>query len=206
MEELLTLKDLLVQGDFQGALMIVEELTEMSRNDIIKTIRSYAVILLLHLIKQQAENRTTRSWDVSIRNSVREIQRENKRRQAGGYYLTPEELWETLVEAYLNAIDQASLEVEEEAGEQGAGSKGDSSDGDSTAPERKPLVRSGGRKNMFRSAPRQGAGVISPRSLPPAPCLFVEEGRYEPEELEKLVNQEEILNRALGLILPGESS
>jgi hypothetical protein len=144
MEELLTLKDLLVQGDVQGALMIVEELTEMSRNDIIKTIRSYAVILLLHLIKQQAENRTTRSWDVSIRNSVREIQRENKRRKAGGYYLTPEELWETLVEAYLNAIDQASLEVEE--------------------------------------------------------------GRYEPEELEKLVNQEEILNRALGLILPGESS
>ncbi|MBW4475519.1 MAG: DUF29 domain-containing protein [Tolypothrix brevis GSE-NOS-MK-07-07A] len=137
MEELLTLKDLLVQGDVQGALMIVEELTEMSRNDIIKTIRSYAVILLLHLIKQQAENRTTRSWDVSIRNSVREIQRENKRRKAGGYYLTPEELWETLVEAYLNAIDQASLEVEE--------------------------------------------------------------GRYEPEELEKLVNQEEILNRALGL-------
>ncbi|MCV3212436.1 DUF29 domain-containing protein [Plectonema radiosum NIES-515] len=144
MEELLTLKDLLVQGDVQGALMIVEELTEMSRNDIIKTIRSYAVILLLHLIKQQAENRTTRSWEVSIRNSVREIQRENKRRKAGGYYLTPEELWETLVEAYLNAIDQASLEVEE--------------------------------------------------------------GRYEPEELEKLVNREKILNRALGLILPGESS
>jgi Domain of unknown function DUF29 len=144
MEELLTLKDLLVQGDVQSALMIVEELTEMSRNDIIKTIRSYAVILLLHLIKQEAENCTTRSWDVSIRNSVREIQRENKRRKAGGYYLTPEELWETLVEAYLNAIDQASLEVEE--------------------------------------------------------------GRYEPEELEKLVNREKILNRALGLILPGESS
>ncbi|MHC5773449.1 DUF29 family protein [Nostoc sp.] len=144
MEELLSLKDLLVKGDVQGALIIVEELTEMSRNDIIKTIRSYAVILLLHLIKQQAENRTTRSWEVSIRNSVREIQRENKRRQAGGYYLTPEELLEILAEAYLNAIDQATLEVEE--------------------------------------------------------------GRYEPEELEKLVNREEIINRALTLILPGESS
>ncbi|MBN3896493.1 MAG: DUF29 family protein [Nostoc sp. NOS(2021)] len=144
MEELLSLKDLLVKGDVQGALIIVEELTEMSRNDIIKTIRSYAVILLLHLIKQQAENRTTRSWEVSIRNSVREIQRENKRRQAGGYYLTPEELLEILAEAHLNAIDEASLEVEE--------------------------------------------------------------GRYELEELEKLVNREEIINRALTLILPGESS
>jgi hypothetical protein len=68
MEELLTLKDLLLQGDIPAALMIVEELEEMSRNDIIKTIRSYAVILLLHLIKQQAENRTTRFWEVSIRN------------------------------------------------------------------------------------------------------------------------------------------
>jgi hypothetical protein len=144
MEELLTLKDLLVKGDVQGGLIIVEELEEMSRNDIIKTIRSYGVILLLHLIKQQAENRTTRSWEVSIRNSVREIQREHKPRKAGGYYLTPEELLEILAEAYLNAIDEASLEVEE--------------------------------------------------------------GRYEAQELEKLVNKEEIINRALALILPGESS
>ncbi|WP_317109026.1 DUF29 family protein [Chroococcidiopsis sp. SAG 2025] len=113
MEELLELKDLLLKGDVPAALKIVEELEEMSRKDIIKTIRSYAVILLLHLIKQQAENRTTRFWEVSIRNSVREIQRENKRRKAGGYYLTPEELLETLAEAYLNAIDEASLEVAE---------------------------------------------------------------------------------------------
>ncbi|MGV0107823.1 DUF29 family protein [Nostoc sp. DSM 114167] len=144
MEELLTLKDLLVKGDVQGALIIVEELEEMSRNDIIKTIRSDAVILLLHLIKQQAENRTTRSWEVSIRNSVREIQRENKQPKAGDYYLTPEELLEILAEAYLNAIDEASLEVEE--------------------------------------------------------------GRYEVQELEKLVNQKQIINRALALILPGESN
>ena len=144
MEELLTLKDLLIKGDVIGALVIVEELAEMSRNDIIKTIRSYAVIVLLHLIKQNVEHRSTRSWEVSIRNSVREIQRENKRRKAGGYYLTRSELWETLEEAYLNAIDQASLEVEE--------------------------------------------------------------GRYQPEELEKLVNREEIIHFALDLILPGESS
>ena len=105
MEEILNLKNLLLQGDFQGALTIVEELEEMSRNDIIKTIRGYAIILLIHLIKQQAENRSTRSWEVSIRNSVREIQRENKRRKSGGYYLTQEELLET--------FDEASLEVKE---------------------------------------------------------------------------------------------
>lgn len=113
MEELFELKRLLINGDTQSAIAIVEELEEMGKKGIIKIIRSYAIILLIHLIKQQVENRTTRSWDVSIRNSVREIQRENKRRKAGGYYLTRDELIETLEEAYLNAIDQASLEVEE---------------------------------------------------------------------------------------------
>ena len=112
MEELLELKALLLKGDIKGSLAIVEDLEDMSKNGIISTIRSYAVILLLHLIKQQAENRTTRSWDVSIRNSVREIQRQNKRRKAAGYYLSDQELTDTLNDAYLNALDAASLEVE----------------------------------------------------------------------------------------------
>ena len=113
MEELLELKDLLLKGDVPAALAIVEELEEMSRDDKISNIGSYAVVLLLHLIKQQAENRTTRSWEVSIRNSVRAIQKKNKRRKAGEYYLTPQELLETLSEAYPDAIDYASLEVAE---------------------------------------------------------------------------------------------
>ena len=113
MEEILTLKELLLKGDIPGSLAIVEELEEMGRKDIIKTIRSYSIVLLIHLIKRQVEKRTTRSWDVSIRNSIREIQQENKRRKSGGYYLDHQELMETLEEAYLNAIDQASLEVSE---------------------------------------------------------------------------------------------
>ncbi|MBD2039520.1 DUF29 family protein [Microcoleus sp. FACHB-672] len=143
MEELLELKELLLKGDIPGSLAIVEELEDMSKSDIINNIINYAVILLVHLIKQQVENRTTRSWEVSIRNLVREIKRKNNRRKAGGYYLTQEELMETLEEAYLNAIDEASLEVEE--------------------------------------------------------------GRYEAAELEQRVNKEEILNRALGLIVPAAS-
>jgi Domain of unknown function DUF29 len=113
MEELFTLKDLLLKGDISGALIIVEELEEMSRDDKISAISSYGVILLLHLIKQQAEKRTTRSWDLSIKNSVWEIQKKNKRRKAGGYYLTSEELRIALQEAYPRAIDKAAIEVEE---------------------------------------------------------------------------------------------
>lgn len=140
MEELYTLKELLLKGDVQGAIAIVEELEEMSRDDKINAIASFAVILLLHLIKQQTENRTTRSWEVSIRNSVLEIQKKNKRRRAGGVYLQPEELRLALEEAYPVAINKASLEVEE--------------------------------------------------------------GRYEPDELEQMVNKEDILNQAMILILP----
>ena len=140
MEEILELKELLLKGDLKASLAIVEELEEMSKKDIIKTIRSYAIILLLHLIKQQAENRTTRSWDISIRNSILEIQDENKRPKSVGFYLPPEELREVLESAYRVAINKASLEVEE--------------------------------------------------------------GRYETEELEKLVNKGEMIDRALSLILP----
>jgi DNA primase large subunit len=138
MEELIELKTLLLKGDIKGSLALVEELEEMSKSDIIDKIISYAVILLLHLIKQQVENRTTRSWEVSIRNSVLKIQGLNKRRKAGGVYLPMEELRLALEEAYPQAINEASLEVEE--------------------------------------------------------------GRYDAKELESLVNEEEVINRAFSLI------
>jgi hypothetical protein len=113
MEELLMLKDLILQGDIAAALAIVNELEEMSRKDIINNIRSYAKVLLLHLIKQQAENRTTRSWDRSIRNSVWEIQELNKRPKGAGYYLPSIELRSILEVTYSRAIDDASGEVKE---------------------------------------------------------------------------------------------
>jgi hypothetical protein len=111
MEEILELRQLLLQGDLKGALVVAEELVEMSKKDIINNIYSFAVILLLHLIKQKAENRTTRSWDLSIRNSIRDIKRLNKRLKTKGFYLNPRELEETLQEAYDAAIDRAALEA-----------------------------------------------------------------------------------------------
>ena len=113
MEEILELKELLLKGDINASLTLVNELEEMGRKDIISNIRSYAIILLLHLIKQQVENRTTRSWDVSIRNSVLEIQDLNERPKSKGVYFKTEELNQILEKAYLPAMNKASLEVEE---------------------------------------------------------------------------------------------
>lgn len=111
MEELLELKQLLYQGNIPDALLLVEELEEMSKSDKINKIFSYSIIVLLHLIKQKCENRTTRSWDVSIRNSVKQIQRSNKRHKTKGNYLTNDELKETLEDAFESALDEASLEA-----------------------------------------------------------------------------------------------
>ncbi|MCF3609095.1 DUF29 domain-containing protein [Planktothrix agardhii 1033] len=113
MEEILTLKELLLKGDIPGSLAIVEELEEMGRKDIVKTIRSYSIVLLIHLIKRQVEKRTTRSWDVSIQNAIFEIRDENKRPCSQSYYLSPEELDEVLEVAYKQAVNKASLEVSE---------------------------------------------------------------------------------------------
>lgn len=111
MEELTTLRKYIEEKDYTKALELVSELEEMSKEDKLNKIYSYTVILLIHLIKQQAEKRTTRSWNVSINNSVREINRTNKRRKSGGYYANEAELKETIDEAFEAAIEKASLEA-----------------------------------------------------------------------------------------------
>ncbi|ACK73058.1 protein of unknown function DUF29 [Gloeothece citriformis PCC 7424] len=111
MEELMLLKDLLKAGKIPDALELIEELEEMSKSDKLNKIFSYGIILLLHLIKQEAENRTTKSWDVSIRNAVKQIQRVNQRHKAKGTYLNEEELLDTLKDAFDSALDRASLEA-----------------------------------------------------------------------------------------------
>jgi hypothetical protein len=111
MEELITLKQLLHEGKVTEALELVEELAEMGKSDKVNKIFSYGTILLLHLIKQSAEKRTTRSWDISIQNAVKQIQRTNQRYRAKGTYLSEEELAETLQDAYGLALGRAALEA-----------------------------------------------------------------------------------------------
>jgi hypothetical protein len=111
MEELLTLRQYIEERNYDQALELVAELEEMSKEDKISKVFSYAVILLLHLIKQQAEQGTTRSWDFSIYNSSKEIKKINKRRKSGGYYASEEELQEIINDAFDTAIRKAALEV-----------------------------------------------------------------------------------------------
>ena len=70
MFELTELRHSIEAKDYSKALTIIDELEAMSLEDKISRIYSYGVILLIHLIEQSAEQKTTRSWENSIKNSV----------------------------------------------------------------------------------------------------------------------------------------
>ena len=111
MDELAELRMLLAEGRIEDALLLVDELDEMSREDKINKISSYMRLLLIHLIKQHAEQRSTRSWEVSMQEALRQITRTNTRRKAGGVYLTQEELHAELADIYDLALERAALEA-----------------------------------------------------------------------------------------------
>ena len=111
MEELIELRKSIKMGNYAKALQIVDELEEMSVEDKLNKIFSYMIILLLHLIKENAEKRLTKSWKHSINNSVNQINRTNKRRKTGGYYGTKEDLKEIINDAFNLALEGAALEA-----------------------------------------------------------------------------------------------
>ncbi|MGK7898280.1 MAG: DUF29 family protein [Xenococcus sp. (in: cyanobacteria)] len=111
MEELLMIRQYIQEQRYEEALELVDELEEMSKEDKLNKIYSYAVILLLHLIKQAAEQRSTRSWEFSIYNSTKAIKRTNRRRKSGGCYANENELQEILNDAFDTAIKKAALEA-----------------------------------------------------------------------------------------------
>jgi hypothetical protein len=83
----------------------------MSVEDKLNKIFSYMVVLLLHLIKEDAEKRLTKSWKLSINNSIKQINRINKRRKSGGYYANKADLIEIIDDAFELALEGATIEA-----------------------------------------------------------------------------------------------
>ena len=110
MEEILQLKDCLLRQEYESAFAIVEELEAMGRQDKINNLESFLVILLIHLIKIQVEQRVTRSWRNSISNSLLAIQKRNKLGKKS-YYIKPNEWNEHILDCQFEAILAAAKEV-----------------------------------------------------------------------------------------------
>lgn len=111
-QELIDLRNSIIQRRYTDALAIVDELEGMSKKAIIKQIKSFLRILLIHLIKNQIEQRLTNSWVASIRNSIREIKENNLKDNKKSYYINQDE-WEDFIkeEVIEDAIADASVEV-----------------------------------------------------------------------------------------------
>ena len=110
-QELIDLRKSILEGRYADALAIVDELEGMSRQAILRNIQSFLKIMLIHLIKNQVEQRLTSSWAASIRNSIVEIKKLNLKDNKTSYYIGTDE-WNNLLEEELeSAIRDASLEV-----------------------------------------------------------------------------------------------
>jgi hypothetical protein len=110
-QELIDLRQSIVEGRYQDALDIVDELEGMGKQAIIRNIESFLVRLLIHLIKNQLEKRLTNSWAASISDSIRQIKKLNLKDNKKSYYIKQDEWSEYLQEAFEAAILEASIEV-----------------------------------------------------------------------------------------------
>ncbi|MBO1067530.1 MULTISPECIES: DUF29 family protein [Nostocales] len=110
-QELIDLRNSIVEQRYTDALAIVDELEGMSKQAILRNIQAFLRILLIHLIKNQIEARLTNSWVASIRNSLVEIKKINLKENKKSYYINQNE-WDSWLEDEIElAIADASLEV-----------------------------------------------------------------------------------------------
>ena len=110
-QELLDLRTSILEGRYYDALAIIDELEGMSKQAIIRNIESFLERLMIHLIKNQIEQRLTNSWANSINDSIRQIKKMNLKENKTSYYINADE-WQTFFYENLEAaIRSASLEV-----------------------------------------------------------------------------------------------
>lgn len=110
-QELIDLRKSILEERYADALLIVDELEGMSKQAILRNIQSFLLRLVMHLIKNQVEQRLTKSWAASIRDSIRQIKKLNLQDNKTSYYVKQDE-WESMLEdEFEAAIRDASLEV-----------------------------------------------------------------------------------------------
>ncbi|MEK0181470.1 MAG: DUF29 family protein [Oscillatoriales cyanobacterium] len=110
-QELIDLKICILEGRNEDALAIVDELEGMSKQATLRNIGSFLLILLIHLIKNQVEQRLTNSWAASIANSIRGIKKLNLKDNKTSYYINDSEWEPFLFDELEAAIREASREV-----------------------------------------------------------------------------------------------
>ncbi len=112
-QELADLKASILEERYTDALAIVDQLDGMSRKAILRAIESFLIMMLIHLIKNQFEQRLTNSWAASVRGSIIEIKKLNLQDSKTSYYIATDARNSMLEEALEIAISDASVEVQD---------------------------------------------------------------------------------------------
>ncbi len=110
-QELLDLRLSILEGRYEDALELVDELEEMSKQAILRNIESFLIRLMVHLIKNQVEQRLTNSWVASISDSILRIQKLNLKANKTSHHVNVDGWLPLLEEAVEAAIAPASVEV-----------------------------------------------------------------------------------------------
>ena len=108
MEELEALRKMIEEHDYTTALALIDEMYEMSKDDKFVKIEGYIHVLLVYLIKQNVEKQRTNASIKSIDYALRGINKSNKRRSSGGFYLKPQDLEDAVEESFSHALVDAS--------------------------------------------------------------------------------------------------
>ncbi|MEM1172570.1 MAG: hypothetical protein AAGJ08_26695 [Cyanobacteria bacterium P01_H01_bin.35] len=95
-QELEDLKNSILEQRYEDALTLIYKLDGMSRQTKINAIESFVIRMLIHLIKNQLEQRLTNSWAASIRGSLIEIKKINLQDNRKSYYIQQEQ-WQTIL-------------------------------------------------------------------------------------------------------------
>lgn len=110
-QELIDLRASILAGRYEEALTLIDELEAMGKQAIIRNIESFLIRLMIHLIKNQIEQRLTNSWANSISDSIVQIKKLNLKDNKTSYYINSDE-WQSYLEAAIKlAIRPASLEI-----------------------------------------------------------------------------------------------
>jgi Domain of unknown function DUF29 len=110
-QELIDLRQSILEGRYDDALEIIDDLEEMSKQGTLRKIEAFLVRLIIHLIKNQIEQRLTNSWIASISDSVIQIAKLNIKDNQKSYYIKSDEWGEYLTEAVEISIRPASAEI-----------------------------------------------------------------------------------------------
>ena len=114
-QELEDLRTSILEGRYKDALALLDLLDGMSKKAIFQAIESFVIRMLIHLIKNQVEQRLTSSWAASIRGSLIEIKKLNLKENKKSYYIKQSEWEPMLYDALEVAISDASVEAFEGA-------------------------------------------------------------------------------------------